>query len=144
LVEVKYRHSFLRRLLLPIYGPDQAIFTAVVISLVALVCFSLEPAAAPYVIGGSIIGGWLKSYPHAPVSVRVPNSRRVAATRILDTHWHRAETGDCWVPRASRWRRWGYVKICLKDASDGELIISGPRANVLALVADLQANAQAA
>lgn len=136
MTEVTHCHSLSRRVLWPIYSADQAIITLAVIGTIAALMVLVDSRAAPFVVGGSIVVVWILNYRHSPISVRVPSYVRADAVEILDAHWMSAERKGCWVPRAARWRRWGFVEICITDADNG-IIITGPRINVLSLISDL-------
>ena len=131
---ITHLHSKARRFLLPIYGPDQAIFTAVLGALVIVGCLAVDPAATPYLAGGAMLGMWFMAGPHAPVLAEVSPSARNVIEEILDAQWKRSATPSCWVPRGPRWLRWGYVRICLEERTD-RLIVTGPETNVRPLLA---------
>lgn len=132
--EISHLHPRARRLLLPIYGLDQALVSGVLITTIAVGCLVLAPDATPYVAGGALLGIWLYSGPHAPVVARVSPSLRGRIIEVLDAEWRRSDREDCWVPRVARWRRWEYVQICLLERA-GDLIITGPETNVRPLLA---------
>lgn len=120
--------------MLPVFGLDQAIFSAVLMAIAVVGCLALEPAATPYVAGAGLLGMWFVARPHAPVSARLPSSSKGAIIEILDERWRRSGLQDCWVPRSARWRRWGYVRICLAE-QPGILVVTGPETNIRPLLA---------
>jgi hypothetical protein len=132
--EITHLHPRLRRFLLPVYGRDQAIVVGLLITAISVGCLILDPPATPYLVGGALLGMWFVSGPHAPVSARVPPSLKHSIVEILDFEWRRSEIPDCWVPRVARWRRWGYVRICIEE-QPGVLIVTGPETNVRPLLA---------
>ena len=136
MTEITHCHALSRRVLWPIYSADQAILTVAVIGAIAALFALLDSRAAPFVTVGSIIVVWILNYRHSPIRVRIPRSVRANAVEILDEYWMRTGRTECWVPRAARWRRWGFIEICITD-TDNEIIITGPQTNVLPLISDL-------
>jgi hypothetical protein len=137
MAKITYRHSLMRRMLWPMYSIDQTFFTVVMLGLVAAATFLFYAEATFFVVAGCVIAIWGLSFRHAPISARVRGSARPRASEILDNYWAPSARRECWVPRAARWRRWNFVEICIATAGD-DIIISGPRSNVIPLIADLE------
>ena len=135
---ITHLHSRMRRFLLPIFGVDQAIFCGTLVAVVVVGCLASDPVATPYLVGGALVGMWFVAGLHAPVSAQVSLSSKDAIIETLDAHWRRSGTDRCWVPRVARWRRWGYVQICLQELP-GVLIVTGPETNVRPLLARAEA-----
>lgn len=135
---IRNRNGPIRRLLWPMYSLDQTVCTLSLIASIGVIVFSLDRDATIYVIVGTTIVTWISAYRHAPVCVLLPRPAYAAAVRVLDRHWRRSDRDNCWVPRATRWRRWSHVMICLLDNKEQGFTIEGPCSNVTSLVSDLK------
>ena len=125
---IRLEHSFIRNLLFPIYGIDQAVFIIVVFCAFYLGLRQLDPdfALIGTVAGwGGVLGTSIIS---APAVARITQEQHRAVIAGLNRRRYRYEVEtDTWVPPLPRWLRWHHNRVSSESVGSGLVDLKGPR-----------------
>ena len=116
--------------LMPIYSPDQFLFTAALLLLIFVLLRAVEPDAAVLVTFCAGVGASVVAYSARPAFLLIERGRRNAIVETLNSIDYRyIPEREHWVPPIPRWQRWTYNFVTIKE-EEAAVRVYGP-ANLL-------------